>query len=241
MQEDNKSVEFYTHLNPSPCSYLPEKDCNSIFLDPTIDLSEVMLNRLHLNGFRRSGRLLYRPQCENCRECRSSRIINHRFSPGKSTKRTLSRNRDTELLWRAPKFDTEHYELYERYINSRHGDGDMAPADEEQYRGFLVEGQNIHHHLELRSKEGALLGVCVVDLFLDGLSAVYSFFDPELDRRSIGKYFILKLIAFGLERGLPYTYLGYYVQNSPKMSYKASYRPLEIFDGAQWVELINTD
>lgn len=228
---------FYSHSDPHTCSYLPEQKSNSIFPDPRADLTPDLLNQLHINGFRRSGRLIYRPQCPNCSACWSARVINSRFSASKSQRRTLKRNQDLRFQWQSPDFSTEHYQLYEKYINRRHSGGDMHPASEEQYRDFLIDGYGSHQFLEARDRQGTLLGACVVDQFYDGLSAIYSYFDPDQDRRSLGKMFILALIQFGQQTGMPYTYLGYFVKGSSKMEYKANYGPLEVFRDNQWQAL----
>jgi arginine-tRNA-protein transferase len=114
----------------------------------------------------------------------------------------------------------------------------MFPASEEQYQGFLIEGHGTHKFLELRDAEGTLIGCCVVDVFYDGLSAIYSYFDPDQPRRSLGRYIVLALISECQQQGLPYTYLGYWIKNANKMSYKADYQPLEVFDGEFWRKLV---
>ena len=235
MSED--SLLFYSHSENSPCSYLDVPESNSIFLDPRLDLDSDTLNKLHLNGFRRSGRLIYRPQCPNCSACWSARVINSQFSFSKSQRKVFKRNRNLKFRWIEPVFSEEHFELYERYINGRHKNGDMYPASAEQYTDFLVEGYDSHKILEARDEDNILIGACVVDQFYDGLSAIYSYFDPELARNSLGQLFVLALIQFGQQAGFPYTYLGYYVKGSAKMKYKANYRPLEVFKDNQWQAL----
>lgn len=225
---------FYSHNEPSSCSYLAGEASNSIFPDPRTELGAELLNQLHINGFRRSGRLVYRPQCPSCNACWSARVINSEFSPGKSQRRVLKRNQDISFRWTDPQFTQEHYHLYQKYINGRHAGGDMHPASEEQYKDFLIDGYGSHKFLEARDRDGALMGACVVDQFYDGLSAIYSYFEPEQQRRSLGQLFVLALIQFGQQAGLPYTYLGYYVKGSAKMEYKANYQPLEVFRDNQW-------
>lgn len=232
-------IEFYRHIEDTPCSYLPNLSSNSIFISPDSKPSEDQLNLLHLQGFRRSGRLVYRPQCPTCNACHSSRIINGQFTPSKSQKRTINRNKDLKLRWVEAELYNEHYELYEEYIAKRHSDGEMHPVSREQYSGFLVEGHGIHRFLEARDENNKLIACCVVDIFFDGLSAVYSYFDPQQDKRSLGRYMILALISQGIEMQLPYTYLGYWIKESSKMNYKANYQPLEVFDGQIWRKLIN--
>lgn len=233
------SLLFYRHLEDSDCGYLPNKQSNSIFIDPDSEPSKDQLNLLHLQGFRRSGKLVYRPQCEGCNACQSSRINNAQFSPSKNQKKAIKRNQELRLRWVEAEFLEEHYLLYEHYIATRHRDGEMYPATKEQYQGFLIEGHGTHKLLEVRDADDILVACCVVDIYYDGLSAIYSYFDPDQPKRSLGRFIVLALISQGQELGLPYTYLGYWIKESSKMSYKADYQPLEVFNGQEWLKLIN--
>lgn len=235
------TLEFYRHIDNTACGYLPNQESNSIFINPDANPTEDQLNSLHLQGFRRSGRHVYRPSCPECNQCYSSRVINTQFQPSKSQKKTLSRNKDIRLSWADAVFSEEHYQLYENYINTRHQDGEMYPASEDQYTNFLIEGHGLHKFLEARDAQGNLLACCVVDIFYDGLSAIYSYFDTDQERRSLGRYMVLGLISQGLMRDIPYTYLGYWIKESHKMNYKSDYRPLEIFNGDNWQKLIDLD
>lgn len=235
----HESFEFYRHIEDSPCGYLSDKVSNSIFIDPDSGPTEEQLNLLHLNGFRRSGRLVYRPDCPACNACHSSRIINRDFAPSKNQKKAISRNKDLRLRWVEPEFYSEHYQLYEEYIQKRHFEGDMYPASEDQYRGFLIDGHGTHKFLEARDQQDKLIACCVVDIFYDGLSAIYCYFDPDKDKRSLGRYMVMALVSQGISMDLPYTYLGYWIKESSKMNYKANYQPLEVFDGQIWRKLIN--
>ena len=236
---DASQLSFYQHSEDSPCGYLPDLSSNSIFINPESSPSEDQLNLLHLQGFRRSGRMVYRPQCPTCNACHSSRIINNQFSPSKSQKRATSRNKDLKLSWVEADFYEEHYTLYEEYIAKRHNNGEMFPASKEQYSGFLIEGHGTHKFLEARDESNKLIACCVVDVFYDGLSAIYSYFDPEQDKRSLGRYMVLALVSQSIQMQLPHTYLGYWIKESSKMNYKANYQPLEVFDGQIWRKLIN--
>lgn len=237
----DEELMFYRHIEDSPCGYLDSQVSNSIFIDPDSQPSEDQLNLLHLQGFRRSGRLVYRPQCPACNACHSSRIINENFRPSKNQKRAIKRNQDLRLSWRDPEMLEEHYSLYQEYINQRHRDGEMYPASKDQYQGFLVDGHNTHKFLEARDIEGKLVACCVVDVYYDGLSAIYSYFDPLQDKRSLGRYMVLALVSQGQQMGLPYTYLGYWIKESSKMNYKANYQPLEVFDGEFWRKLVDDE
>lgn len=240
-EQEDTPLEFYRHLEDSPCGYLPDKQSNSLFINPDSNPSEDQLNLLHLQGFRRSGRMVYRPHCPECNACMSSRIINAQFSPSKNQKKAIKRNSDLKLRWADVDFYDEHYALYENYINQRHKDGEMFPASKDQYQGFLIDGHGTHKLLEARDEAGTLIACCVVDIFYDGLSAIYSYFDPQQDKRSLGRYMVLALISQGLSMGLPYTYLGYWIKESKKMNYKADYKPLEVFDGQFWRTLVDNE
>ncbi|MBQ0732004.1 MAG: arginyltransferase [Oleispira antarctica] len=237
----DSSLMFYRHTEDSNCGYLPNLQSNSIFIDPDSEPSLDQLNLLHLQGFRRSGKLVYRPQCPECNACHSSRIINADFRASKNQKKAIKRNLDIRLRWVEAEFNEEHYQLYQHYIAQRHQNGEMFPASRDQYKGFLIEGHGTHKFLELRDSENSLIGCCVVDIFYDGLSAIYSYFDPEQAKRSLGRFIVLALISQGQEMGLPYTYLGYWIKNSSKMNYKADYQPLEVFDGETWRKLISNE
>jgi arginyl-tRNA--protein-N-Asp/Glu arginylyltransferase len=232
---------FYRHIDDSDCGYLPNLKSNSVFIDPDSKPSKDQLNMLHLQGFRRSGKLVYRPQCTECNACHSSRIINAEFHSSKNQKKAIKRNQDIHFRWAEPKLTEEHYLLYEKYIAQRHQNGEMFPASREQYQGFLIEGHDTHKFLELRDNEDTLIGCCVVDIFYDGLSAIYSYFDPEQPRRSLGRFIVLALVSQGQQMNLPFTYLGYWIKESSKMNYKANYQPLEVFDGEKWRKLITNE
>ena len=236
---NESSLLFYRHSEDSDCGYLPNRQSNSIFIDPDSEPSKDQLNLLHLQGFRRSGKLVYRPQCEGCNACQSSRIINTQFSPSKNQKKAIKRNQELKLRWAEAEFLEEHYRLYEHYIATRHRDGEMYPATKEQYQGFLIEGHGTHKLLEVRDADDILVACCVVDIYYDGLSAIYSYFDPDQPKRSLGRFIVLALISQGQELGLPYTYLGYWIKESSKMSYKADYQPLEVFNGQEWLKLLD--
>ena len=234
----SETLVFYRHQEDSDCSYLDDRQSNNIFLDPQQDLNHEDINRLHANGFRRSGRLLYRPDCQDCQQCQSSRVINDEFQPRKSQKKTLRRNKDIRLQWARAEFSDEHFALYSRYIDARHADGSMFPPTEQQYREFIIEGHNTHRFLEVRDQQDRLLGCCVVDFLHDGLSALYSYFEPVATRRSLGQFLILALISQSLKFKLTYTYLGYWIKDSDKMNYKTQYAPLEVFTDQEWKKIL---
>lgn len=218
-----------------PCSYLPGLKARTLFVDPNAQIDRAHAEWLQQVGFRRSGDHFYRPACKECSRCVPVRIPVADFVPNRSQRRTLRRNRDLELIARAPVYEQTHFELYRRYILARHGDGDMAEdISPESYQRFLLArwaGQS--RLLEFRER-GQLVGVAVSDLLSDGLSAVYTFFDPDQADRAPGKLAILCQILEARGLGLQYLYLGYWIGESRKMAYKNLYRPIEAWNGRQW-------
>jgi arginine-tRNA-protein transferase len=187
-------------------------------------------------GFRRSGRLVYAPRCEHCRQCISVRIPVDDFRPSRSQRRVLRTNRDLEIVEKPAVFDPAHYDLYQRYTRARHEDGQMADADPGEYLGFLTARWAVTQFLELRLGASPV-GVAATDCVDDGLSAVYTFFEPALDRRSLGTLAILRQIERAGDAGLAYVYLGYWVHDSPKMRYKLRFRPIEYWWSGGWRRL----
>ncbi len=216
------------------CSYLPGLEATTLFVDPGAEIDTVTYSELSALGFRRSGDHIYRPYCSHCQACIPVRIPVHEFKLSRSQKRVLKRNNDIVVKRQAPYFSDSYYVLYENYINERHADGDMYPATEEQFRSFLVEGRKEAVFFEF-TLAGQLLGISVADELEDGLSAIYTFFDPAVASRSLGRFAVLWLVEEAKRQGLPYVYLGYWIQACQKMSYKADYRPLQLFLNNQWI------
>ncbi len=217
-----------------PCSYLPDTEAQTVFLDPEIIMGVELLELLHLNGFRRSGDHLYRPKCPTCSACKSSRVVVDDFKFSRRFKRILKKNSDLNIELVDAEFFEEHYQLYDRYISTRHADGDMYPPTPDHYRDFLVSDLECSKLMEIRDPDGKLVGASAIDLLLTGPSAIYTYFDPDLSDRSIGAFAILKLIELSSNNNLPFVYLGYWIENCSKMSYKSEYQPLEIFTENQW-------
>ncbi|MBD2859254.1 arginyltransferase [Spongiibacter sp. KMU-158] len=229
-----QQIKLYA-TRPHDCSYFKDRLATTVFVDPDIDINNIVYTQLSQRGFRRSGQHLYRPQCQNCEQCIASRIPVSDFAFSRSQRRILNRNSDLRVeVKRAP--DPSAYRLYERYINQRHQDGDMYPASVEQYESFINDGHDStefrHFYLDER-----LLGIAVSDVLLDGLSAIYTFYDPDETRRSLGSFAILEQIQNCAERGLPYLYLGYWIRDCDKMRYKTNYRPIELLIKNQWLLL----
>lgn len=214
-----------------PCSYLAGERARSLYIDPREALDEHALTLLSQYGFRRSGRLLYRPNCQQCQACQSARLLCAEFQPSRSQKRILKRNQD--LCLRVTQPSMEYYPLFERYIQSRHRDGEMYPASEQQFADFLLHDFGNSGFL-VAELNGEVVACMVFDWLQDGLSAVYCFYHPDLNERSLGSLMILRLSQLCIGLALPYNYLGYFVKNSPKMHYKSHFSPLELFYQDAW-------
>jgi arginyl-tRNA--protein-N-Asp/Glu arginylyltransferase len=232
---DLQQLKFYATPEHS-CSYLDDRQAKTIFADPEASLNKHDYSTLSDLGFRRSGNHIYRPHCQNCSACISARIPVELFRPSRSQKRVLKLNQDLQICIQAPAYSDEYYALYERYIRMRHSDGDMHPTSKTQFESFLVQSRYSTHFIEFRTDE-SLLGVAVVDYLEHGISAIYTFFDPEQQQRSLGKLAILKLIQLAQNEGLPYLYLGYWVQGCQKMAYKTDYHPIQLLIAGHWVHL----
>lgn len=221
---------------PHPCSYLAEQDASTLFIAPEQEIDLNLYQQLNHMGFRRSGEHIYRPHCQHCSACISCRVVCEDFKPSRSQKRIIKRNNDLEVR---PIDDINHpsvYALYEKYINVRHQDGDMYPASQEQYSGFIGKNLGFTHYQGFYMGE-KLIAVAVIDELEDGWSAVYSFYDPFETKRGLGVFLILWQISACQQQQLDYLYLGYWVKNCQKMDYKIKYRPLELFINRKWLAL----
>ncbi|MFQ5622324.1 MAG: arginyltransferase [Paracoccaceae bacterium] len=236
------SPQFYVTA-PQPCPYLGGQVERKLFTALHGDNANTLNDTLSRQGFRRSQNVLYRPSCSDCAACLSARIIAREFSPSRSYKRILRRNRDIVRSARSPWATEEQYDLFRRYLDSRHAGGGMAEMDIYEYAAMVEETPVRSRVVEYRVQtetdddEGRLVAVCLTDVLSDGMSLVYSFFDPDEAERSLGTYMILDHVALACEAGLSYVYLGYWVPGSPKMGYKSRFRPLEIYYGRSWSRL----
>lgn len=218
------------------CSYLPDQLASTAFLNPKQRIDPSVYAQLSDLGFRRSGRHIYKPHCQNCSACIPIRIPVSEFKPNRNQKRTWKRNQDIET-YEVSTIDTqEHFQLYENYIEQRHFDGDMYPPSVEQFTSFLAEPSIGTRFFEFRLNE-KLLAVSVTDNLENGLSAVYTYFDPNEDKRSLGTLAILFLIQVAKAKQLPSVYLGYWIKESSKMCYKSKFRPLEIQHEGRWLRV----
>lgn len=223
---------FFTR--PHRCSYLPDRQAVTSFIDPATTITTDLYSQISRMGFRRSGRFYYAPSCGSCQACIACRIVAPEFHYSRSFRRCLKRGADLERRLVSRIDPDEHYPLFEDYINTRHYDGDMYPPSREQFIDFLGEGIECTRYLEFR-RGGTLVGCSVVDELNDGFSAIYTYFAPGEERLSPGTLAILCLVEEARQRGLPYVYLGYWIEGCRKMSYKDRFQPLEIYINQRWV------
>ncbi len=231
---------------PQPCPYLAGRVERKLFTALQGEGAVQLNDTLSHQGFRRSQNVLYRPSCAGCSACLSARIVVDRFRPSRGQRRIFARNADVRRMSSAPWATESQYALFRRYLDARHAMGGMADMDMQEFAAMIEETPVNSRVVEYRRTSGdgtlgALVAVCLTDILSDGVSMVYSFFDPDLAPRSLGSYIILDHIEIAREAGLPFVYLGYWVPGSPKMDYKARYKPLEVFIDGVWNPLEQTD
>ncbi len=199
------------------------------------DNAQKLNDTLSKQGFRRSQNVLYRPSCSDCAACLSARIDVSRFEPTRSQRRAIKKNAFLTRRATSPWATEEQYDLFRRYLDVRHADGGMADMDVFEFAAMVEETPIRSRVIEyIDSGTDALSAVCLTDMLDDGLSMVYSFYDPDLHRNSLGTWMILDHIEIAREAGLPYVYLGYWVPGSDKMGYKAQFDAVEIYRGGKW-------
>lgn len=219
-----------------PCNYLPGRDTVNLVADPRVKLVPQLYGTLLEQGFRRSGGYTYRPHCPGCQACQSLRIPVAGFRPRRAQRRALKASPEIALVEHGPTFEQSHFDLYQRYLAARHPGGGMDDPEQSEYLRFLTSPGLDTVFYELRSPR-QLLGVAVTDRLPLGLSAVYTFFDPEFEHLSPGVLAILLQIAEARRLGLRYLYLGYWIEGCAKMRYKSGYGPAEVFQQGRWVPL----
>jgi arginine-tRNA-protein transferase len=197
------------------------------------DMATKLNDSLSKQGFRRSQNVLYRPSCAECSACMSARIDVSKFTPSRSQRRVAKRAAHLKRRATSPWATEEQYDLFREYLDGRHATGGMADMDMFEFAA-MVEETPIRSRLIEYTADADLTAACLTDILDDGLSMVYSFFDPASEKLSLGTYVILDHIAIARELGLPYVYLGYWVPGSPKMDYKAKYKGLEVYRGGEW-------
>ncbi|MCC5984894.1 MAG: arginyltransferase [Rhodobacteraceae bacterium] len=230
--------QFYVTA-PQPCPYLEGRMERKLFTALQGDHAGAMNDTLSKQGFRRSQNVLYRPSCAECAACLSARIRVADFRPTRSMRRILRRNRDLQREATSPWATEAQYDLFRRYLDSRHADGGMADMDVFEFAAMIEETPVRSRVIEYTAPRTpgsaqALAAVCLTDVLDDGLSLVYSFFDPERAGDSLGTYMILDHIEMARGAGLPFVYLGYWVPGSAKMDYKARFSALEVYHQGEW-------
>lgn len=225
-------LQFYTTAS-YPCSYLPEKLARSQVATPSHLIDTDVYSELVQAGFRRSGAFTYRPNCNHCRACVPVRIIVDEFTPTRSQLRAWKCHQYLVAVQHELHYHPDHYALYLRYQVQRHCGGGMDCDSREQYRHFLLQS-NVNSRLIEFYENGQLRMVSIVDELPDGISSVYTFFDPDVSGASFGTHNILWQIQQCRALGLPYLYLGYWVKQNRKMSYKANFQPLQGLISRQW-------
>ncbi|MGR9012898.1 MAG: arginyltransferase [Gammaproteobacteria bacterium] len=219
--------------SPHPCSYLDDELAQTAFVDPSFRLNTATYSLLIAHGFRRSGDDVYRPQCAQCSQCVPVRLPVAQFKPNRNQKRCLQKNRNTTAIIKPAVFEQAHYDLYLRYQNHRHAEGNMADTAPDEYINFLGSSWCNTHFIEFFCAD-ELAAVAIVDRLDDALSAVYTFFDPKFSSYSLGVYAVLWQIQYAQNQGLEWLYLGFWIANCRKMNYKDQYRPLQGFIDSEW-------
>ncbi|MEM7194607.1 MAG: arginyltransferase [Pseudomonadota bacterium] len=219
---------------PHPCPYIEPETASTVLLDPDYEVDNALFSILLKAGFRRSGETIYRPHCRNCNACVSVRLPAQEFRPNRAQRRTYKRNSDLTTTLVPASFKQEHFELYCRYQSWRHTGDIMDHDDPERYREFMVDSSIDTVFLEFRLNN-KLVALSVCDLPDDGLSAVYTFFDPDLKERSLGTFAILRQLDYVRDMELEWLYLGYWIDGCKKMSYKSSFRPMFGFINKEWM------
>ncbi len=225
---------------PHPCGYFADRTAQNLVIDPSVPQLPALYEHGLQRGYRRAGGHVYVPHCMGCRACVACRIPVATFEPDRSQRRCLRRNADVEVSVCEAGINDERYALYGRYLQARHRDGGMDDVHPEDFPRFLFTTWSPTRFVEFRV-EGRLVGVAVTDVCASGLSAVYTFFDPDEHARGLGTFAILSQIRLAAEWGIEHVYLGFWIRNHPKMDYKARFRPLEVLHLGNWRNIESLD
>ena len=231
---DNQTSQLKFFISPShACSYLEDRQATSLFADPVFPKNKSLYTALVTNGFRRSGEHLYQPYCVDCSECVPIRVPARDFTFNRNQKRVWKKNQDVTVSIVPAEFHQDHFDLYKKYLSSRHPGGGMDNPTEDDYINFLWSSWSETQLFEFRFND-KLIAVAVVDELEGAFSAVYTFFDPDEHKRSPGKYAILYLIKHTIKFNYSWVYLGYWIAGCNKMKYKIEYQPVECFINEKW-------
>lgn len=221
---------------PHACGYFAQRTAQNLVIDPAAQQLPQLYEVAMAKGYRRGGGHVYRPNCNGCHACVPARVAVAAFRPDRSQRRCLKRNDDLHTHVVRASYTDEYFQLYRRYLNTRHAGGGMDDPEPQDFSQFLFTPWSPTFFLELRLDD-RLLGVAVTDITRSGLSAVYTFFDPDESARGLGTYAILHQIELAREHAVPYVYLGFWIEGHAKMHYKSRFRPLQLLTQGGWREM----